>query len=144
MIAVDTNVVSELMKVSPDPAVLEWADALEDAGLAVPAVVAAELLRGLGRLPAGSRRARLEGALDAFFARLGDDRVLALDARGAVEYAQVMGEAERAGRPMSTMDALIAATCRVHGAVLATRNVKDFAAAGVALMDPWHGGEARG
>ena len=144
MIAVDTNVVSELMKARPEAAVVEWAEAIADAELAVPAVVAAELLRGLGRLPSGARRSRLEGALDAFFSRIGDERILALDARGAVEYAQVMGDGERAGRPMSTMDALIASTCRAHGAALATRNVKDFSAAGLALVDPWLGREARG
>lgn len=144
MIAVDTNVVSELMKVQPDPAVIDWAGAVEDSELAVPAVVAAELLRGLGRLPDGSRRERLERALDAFFARLGDDRVLAFGARGAVEYAHVMTGRERAGMPMSTMDALIAATCRAHGTSLATRNAKDFVMAGVRLVDPWAGVEAQG
>lgn len=144
MIAVDTNVLSELMKVRPESAVVEWAESIADAELAVPAVVAAELLHGLGRLPSGSRRARLEGVLDAFFTRIGDDRILTLDARGAVEYAQVMADGERAGRPMSTMDALIASTCRVHGAALATRNVKDFSASGVAPIDPWLGSGARG
>ena len=137
MIAVDTNVISELMKVQPDPTVLEWAGTVEDAELTVPVVVAAEVLRGLDRLPSGPRRVRLETALDAFFARLGDGRLLSLDARGAVEYAHVMTGRERAGRPMSTMDALIAATCRAHGASLATRNTKDFIASGVHLIDPW-------
>jgi predicted nucleic acid-binding protein len=140
MIAVDTNVVSELMRVEPDPAVLEWSAAQDDAALAVPAVVVAELLRGLGRLPAGSRRRRLEGALDAFFGRLGDHRVLGLGAVGAVAYAQIMTTRDRAGLPMRTMDALIAATCREHSASLATRNTKDFAGAGLRLVDPWSRG----
>lgn len=137
MIAVDTNVVSELMRVSPDPAVIEWAGAVDDAQLAVPAVVAAELLRGLDRLPVGVRRDRLERALDAFFGRLGDDRVLPLDTRAAAEYAHLMTARERAGRPMGAMDALIAATCRAHEASLATRNTTDFGGVGVQLVDPW-------
>lgn len=139
MIAVDTNVVSELMKRQPEPAVIEWAGRVDDAELAVPAVVAAELVRGLERLPPGAKRLGLERSLDAFFRRLGDDGVLPFDARGAVEYGRVMADRERAGRPTSTMDALIAATCRAHGAALATRNVKDFTGSGVRLLDPWMG-----
>lgn len=140
MIAVDTNVVSELMKVEPDRAVIEWAGQVDDADLAVPAVVAAELLRGLDRLPEGARRDRFERALDAFFDRLGGDRILPLDARGAAEHAHVMTACDSAGTPMSTMDALIAATCRAHAASLATRNTKDFAGVGVQLVDPWADG----
>ena len=143
MIAVDTNVVSELMRRQPDPAVVEWADGVDGAELCVPAIVAAELVRGLERLPVGATRHRLEHALDAFFGRLGDDRVLPLDARGAVEYGRVMADRERAGRPTSTMDALIAATCLAHGVALATRNVKDFDGSGVRLLDPWTGAAAR-
>lgn len=137
MIAVDTNVVSELMKADPAPAVVEWARAVADDQLVVPAVVAAELLHGLGRLPGGSRRDRLESALATFFGRLGDDHVLPFDGRAAAEYAVARTRRERAGTPMDTMDALIAATCRAHGAVLATRNTKDFVGAGVELIDPW-------
>ncbi|WP_114202432.1 type II toxin-antitoxin system VapC family toxin [Janibacter anophelis] len=139
MIAVDTNVVSELMRLQPEPTVLRWAAALDDVDLAVPAVVAAELLRGLSRLPVGAKRTRLESALAAFFTRLRDGRILTLDARGAVEYAHVMTDRDRAGSPMSTMDALIAATCRSHGAALATRNTKDFVGCGLRVIDPWRG-----
>lgn len=137
MIAVDANVISELMKVQPDPTVIEWAGGVEDFELAVPVVVAAEVLSGLDRLPPGPRRRRLETALDAFFARLGAGRVLTLGVAGAVEYAHVMTGRARAGMPMSTMDALIAATCREHGASLATRTTKGFIATGVRLIDPW-------
>lgn len=143
MIAVDTNVVSELMRREPEAEVVRWAASVADADLAVPAVVVAELLHGLGRLPAGARRQRLEGALDAFFHRLGDDRVLPLDGPAAVAHGHITSGRELSGRPVSAMDALIAATCRTHGARLATRNTKDFAGTGVELIDPWAAGRSR-
>lgn len=143
MIAVDTNVVSELMRLQPEAEVVRWAASVADADLAVPAVVVGELLHGLGRMPAGARRQRLEGALDAFFQRLGDDRVLPLDGPAAVAYAHVMSGRELSGRPVGTVYALIAATCRAHGASLATRNTKDFTGTGIELIDPWSAGRAR-
>lgn len=143
MIAVDTNVVSELMTLQPDTAVVRWAVSLADEEIAIPAVVVAELLRGLARLPAGAKRRRLEGALDAFFQRLGEDRILSFDTRGAVEFAHVMSSRDQAGAPVPTMDALIAATCRAHGATLATRNTKDFVGTGIEVIDPWSAGQSR-
>ena len=144
MTAVDTNVVSELMKVQPDPEVIGWAGAVDPADLAVPAIVAAELLRGLDRLPDGARRDRLERALDAFFGRIGDSRVLPLDARGAAEYAHVKTARDGLGRLIGPMDALVAATCRAYGAVLATRNTKDFVGVGSSSWIPGLGRPRRG
>ncbi len=60
-----------------------------------------------------------------------------------VEHAHVMSDGERSGMPVSPMDALIAATCRAHGATLATRNVQDFVSAGLQLVDPWTGSEVQ-
>lgn len=137
MIAVDTNVVSELMKTQPDSRVVTWASTIPDGQIAVPALVLAELFRGLHRLPAGARRRRLEGALAAFLSRVGDDQLLPFDARSAVSYAEAAVARERSGHPLNTVDGLIAATCRAHGTPLATRNTSDFADAGVELMDPW-------
>lgn len=137
MIAVDTNVVSELMKTEPDARVVNWASTLDDEEIAVPALVLAELLRGLHRLPVGARRARLEAALAALLSHVGEERVLPFDARSAVAYAQASASRERSGRPLDPVDGLIAATCWAHGASLATRNIDDFAGVGVELIDPW-------
>ncbi|NYF96646.1 type II toxin-antitoxin system VapC family toxin [Janibacter cremeus] len=137
MIAVDTNVVSELMKVHPDSQVLRWGSLVDDGDITVPTVAAAELFHGVERLPGGSRRFGLELALDAFFRRVGDERMLHFDARAAVEFGRVMGARSRAGRPIATMDALIAATCLAHDVGLATRNIRDFGGLGLELVDPW-------
>jgi len=137
MIAVDTNVVSELMKTQPNARVVSWASTIPDGEIAVPALVLAELLRGLQRLPVGARRARLEAALVTFLSRVGEECVLPFDGQGAVFYAQAAAARERSGRPLNPVDGLIAATCRAHGTRLATRNTGDFADVGVDLVDPW-------
>ncbi|WP_062385104.1 type II toxin-antitoxin system VapC family toxin [Demequina iriomotensis] len=137
MIVLDTNVISELFRRTPDPAVLSWLSAL-DGDVAITAVTIAELLAGIARLPAGRGRtelgARVEAALEPY---RGTASVLPFDDAAAGRYAEILVSRERAGFPISMADAQIASICRAHDAACATRNVKDFAHAGVALINPW-------
>lgn len=143
MIAVDTNVVSELMKLQPAEGVVRWASSLPHGGICIPTVAAAEFFHGVERLPEGARKSGLERALDAFVRRLGKSGMLPFDERAALEFGRVMGARGRGGRPISVMDALIAATCRSHEADLATRNTRDFEGLGITLINPWDDGQAR-
>lgn len=137
MIVLDTNVVSELMKSEPDRNVLACVDRFQAGDVFLTAITAAELLYGIARLPGGTRKSRLmsrtEELLDLDFA----DRVLAFTLDSAITYAAIVAGRERRGRPISMADAQIAAICHLHGAELATRNVKDFADTGVRVLDPW-------
>lgn len=137
MIVLDTNVLSELVRKEPEPSVVAWLDGLPAHGLATTAVTAAELLHGVERLPSGKRKNALREAVQALLHEDLRGRVEPFDARAAEEYALVVREREAASRPVSVPDAQIAAVCRSLGATLATRNVKDFAGTGVALIDPW-------
>jgi predicted nucleic acid-binding protein len=65
------------------------------------------------------------------------DQVLPVDSAAAEHYAIIASSRERAGKPISGFDALIAAVCRSLGAALATRNVSDFDAVGIETIDPW-------
>ncbi len=136
MIVLDTNVVSELMRPSPNPRVARWADRQVPAEVVTTAGTVAEIGYGIARLPAGQRRDLLALAaaqvFDAFAAR-----VLPFDAPAAAQYAAVVVERETAGRPISGFDAQIAAICRRHRARLATRNTLDFAELDLDLVDPW-------
>ena len=137
MIVLDTNVVSELFRRHPDAGVVSWLESL-DGDVAITAVTLAELLAGVRRLPEGSRKSELEAALTAAVEPYrGGHAVLPFDDSCAAVYADVLFERERAGLPISTADAQIAAICRVHGAVCATRNTNDFVMTGVELIDPW-------
>ena len=137
MIVLDTNVVSELMRPKPLERVVIWIDAQPAAELFLTAVTLAELLYGVGRLPAGQRRPLLADALSDMVAGDFPDRILGFDEVAAAHYADIVVAREQAGQPISLADAQIAATCRSHGASIATRNVDDFADTGVVIVDPW-------
>jgi predicted nucleic acid-binding protein len=132
VIVLDTNVLSEPIRASPDAAVIAWMKAQTEA--AVTAISVAELLVGARRLPDGARRERLIAAIDSV---LSGSRVLSFDEDAARMYAR-MHEARRiAGRPLSVEDGMVAAIAAVHDATLATRNTRDFEDLGIELVDPW-------
>ena len=135
MIVVDTNVWSEGTKREPNPVVRAWARQHQDA-LWLSAVVLAELRAGAALLPTGRRRRALEDLFDALETLYGD-RLLPFDAATARHYGLVLEAARQRGRPISTADAMIAATALQHGAAVATRNTGDFAGAPVQLINPW-------
>ena len=137
MIVLDTNVVSELVRPTPERAVLIWLDRQPRHRLAITAVTAAELLCGVARLPVGNRRARLGEEIGAVVQDDFADRVLPFDLAAAEHFAELVADREQAGRVIPRADAQIAAICRSTGARLATRNVKDFADTGVEVVNPW-------
>lgn len=138
MIVLDTNVVSELMRLKPSPAVIAWLRTHPARNLCTTVVTVAEVRYGIARLPAGRRKDRLAEAADDVFLGF-PEQVLAFDAAAAVAYADVVAARDRTGVPIHGFDAQIAAICRIHQAALATRNVGDFNATGIELMDPWQG-----
>ena len=137
MIILDTNVISELTRPVPDSGVIAWLDSQPAEETAVTAITVAELRYGVRRLPDGRRKAELSEAVSALVDTDFRGRVEAFDVLAAEQYADVVTIRERAGRPISTSDAQIAAICRVLNATLATRNTADFTGTGVDLINPW-------
>lgn len=137
MIVLDTNVVSELMRPHPQPAVVAWIDARPRSELFTTSVTKAEILLGIAILPPGQRRAGLGEAAERMFTRVLADHVLAFDAVAAVHYAEVVTSRRRAGKPISVVDAQIAATALAAGATVVTRDVAGFQGCGVTVTNPW-------
>lgn len=138
MIVLDTNVISEIFRPSPEPRVIEWLVSLTG-DVAITSITLAELLAGVRSLPDGRRKDDLAQRIEQAVAPYrGSRSVLAFDADAAERYAEVLASREAAGAPVSTADAQIAAICLAHGATCATRNVKDFQHTGVELVDPWN------
>lgn len=139
MIVLDTNVVSEAMRPSAHPAVTAWLDAQVADTIYLSSITLAELLFGIGILPAGRRRdalaATLDGLLDAF-----GQRILPFDTDAARIYADVATRARAAGQGLPIPDGYIAATAAAHGYAVATRDAAPFVAAGVTVIDPWTSG----
>jgi toxin FitB len=137
VIVLDTNVLSELMRSEPAAAVFAWVSAQPRATLYTTSLSKAEILYGIAGLPAGRRRLALAAAAEAMFADDFAGRVLPFDEAAAVDYAEIVAARRREGRPIEAFDAQIAATARVAGAGLATRDTGDFAGCGLTLINPW-------
>ncbi|MCY4646652.1 MAG: type II toxin-antitoxin system VapC family toxin [Gammaproteobacteria bacterium] len=140
MVILDTNVVSELMRPSPEPAVVAWLNARPPRDLFVTSVTEAEVRAGIAFLPRGKRRRGLLEAADRAFGELFEDRVLPFGREAARACASIAAERRNAGRPISQIDCQIAAVARSMRASLATRNVRDFDGAGIRVLDPWEHG----
>lgn len=136
MIILDTNVVSEFMRPAPDVGVTSWLDSLTRGEIWTTSITVAELAAGIGMLPNGQRRDRLDDALREALHGFGD-RILSFTPRTALAYGPIVGTCHQAGRPISIADAQIAAIVATGGATLATRNVKDFDGTGIAVFNPW-------
>jgi predicted nucleic acid-binding protein len=133
----DTNVVSEWRKPRPNPGVVAFLAAQSEDQLFLSVVTLGELRRGVERLGAGRRRTLLDAWLLTELPSRFAGRLLGIDAAVADVWGRLTARRERAGRPMSAMDGWIAAIAEVHGLVLITRNVADFAHAVSQIVNPW-------
>lgn len=136
MIVLDTNVVSEAMKAEPNPAVRAWLDEQVAETLYLSSVTLAELLFGIGTLPAGRRKNALTQTLEGLLALFGD-RVLVFDTEAARHYAELAVMARAAGKGFPTPDGYIAAIANARGFAVATRDVAPFQAASLNVINPW-------
>ena len=137
MVVIDTNVVSELMRLAPEPAVMAWFSRQDSADLYLTAVSEAELRAGAAILPSGRRRDRLAAEVDAVVREDFAGRVLPFDSAAARAYAAIAASRRSAGRPILEADCQIAAIARARDAAVATRNGADFEHCGIAVIDPW-------
>lgn len=135
MIFLDTNVVSETLRKTPDAAVIAWL-VRHDAELALPTVTIAEIAYGIQKIRPDERAERLQQGLESWRHRFAD-RIFGLTEEAALAYGGIMATATQKGRPMSVPDGMIAAIAQVNGGRLATRNLVDFETAGLDLVSPW-------
>lgn len=138
MIVLDTNVLSELVRPRPAPAVVDWVDGQDPDQLAITALTAAEIRAGIALLDSGRRKRELERQMEGLLGETFAGLVLPFDDEATPAYAQVVATRRRAGRPIGAFDAQIAAICLHREVPLATRNTDDFAGLGLRLIDPWH------
>lgn len=137
MVVLDTNVISELFKPTPDPKVMAWVGSLPGDALFTTAVTRGELLFGLYCLPEGRRRNDLLQGLIHLFEQKLAGHVLAYDGAAADAHAAIAAARRTQGRPVGQLDMMIAGIVRSRGATLATRNARDFEACGIPLVDSW-------
>lgn len=132
----DTNILSNVTKPAPSPALLEWMGAQADQDLFIATLTVAELRRGILEKPRGKKREQLESWFagkdgpQALFA----GRILPFDEPAALAWAQLMAKGSAAGRPRSALDMMIAAIAEVNQCVVVTDNARDFE--GIATINP--------
>ncbi|WP_456684546.1 PIN domain-containing protein [Bradyrhizobium sp. P5_C11_2] len=138
MIVLDTNVLSALMHIEPDGAVLSWLDRQPAESIWLTSITVFETRFGLEILPEGRRRRQLEGALSRVLSEDFAGRILSFD-RSAAEQAAILGaQRKRTGTPVDFRDTAIAGIVLARRATLATRNGRHFSDARIPLVDPWN------
>lgn len=137
MIVLDTNVISELFRPTPDTKVVDWVAHLPGKDLFTTAVTRGELLFGLHCMPEGRRKLELLQKLTLLFEQGLAGHVLPYDDMAADAHALIAAKRRVQGRPASLPDAMIAGIAHSRGAMLATRNLRDFEGFGLTLIDPW-------
>ncbi|HSN57299.1 MAG TPA: type II toxin-antitoxin system VapC family toxin [Candidatus Sulfomarinibacteraceae bacterium] len=133
----DTCVLSELVRPKPASNVVRWVGDQDEHRLFLSVVTIGELHKGVAKLPAGTRRARLETWVEVDLAGRFHGRVLPVDGAVAAAWGVMLGEAEAGGVPLPVIDALIGATAKVHGCAVVTRNVADLERTGAHVVNPW-------
>ena len=133
----DTNVVSEWTKPHPNPGVVEWLETVNEDDVFLSVVTFAELRHGIERLAAGARRRKLDQWLRSELPARFEGRIALIDGAIADEWGRLVAQREACGKSIHAMDALLAATARVHELTLVTRNVSDFSASLKTLVNPW-------
>ena len=139
MILLDTNVVSALMRRTPDPSVVEWLDRQPQESVWISSISVLEARFGFCRMLSSARRQALETAFARFLEEAIENRVLDFDTSAAAAAAELAAARQQAGRRMDFRDTLIAGIALARRATLATGNVRHFSDTPIQLLNPWGG-----
>ena len=137
MIILDTNVLSALMRQTPEASVVSWLDRQPAESVWITSVTLFEARLGLALLPKGRRRQALEAAFARLLKDDLEDRVLDFDSAAATEAALLAAERQKSGRPVDMRDTQIAGIAVARRATLATRNARHFRDLKVPVINPW-------
>ena len=137
MIVLDTNVISELWKIAPEPNVQAWIDAQMIETLYLSAITVAELRFGLAAMPKGKRRTIYLDRLEREVLPAFSGRVLPFDLDASRAYSELMTAARVAGKAIGKADGYIAASAAARGFAVVTRDTSPFEAAGLTVINPW-------
>lgn len=137
MIILDTDVLSALMRPTPDEKVIAWLDGQPRTSVWITSVTVLEIRYGIQRLALGRRQTLLTNAFEVLLADKIGRRVAPLDTAGAEYSAKLMATREKKGRPVELRDTMIAGIALACKASLATRNLSHFEDLAVPIVNPW-------
>lgn len=136
---VDTNVISELTKPLPNPAVVRWLAESDEDRVFLSVISLAEIRRGIALMDSGRRRDQLEAWFRIEVPQRFERRLIGVDREIAERWGDVIAASRRRGIGLSAMDGFLAATAQAHNLTLVTRNLRDFASLDLILLNPWSG-----
>lgn len=132
----DTNVLSELIKPEPSQQVLDWISGISNEHLFISVITLGELSNGITKLPSG----RKKNELISWFDRVQQSfqyQLFPISNKIAIKWGELTAVASCKGFVLPSIDGLIAATAYAHGAILITRNTKDFQSVPIQVLNPW-------
>jgi predicted nucleic acid-binding protein len=133
----DTCVISELVRPVPDDGVVRWIEARNEFDLYLSVLTIGEIQKGISKLSVGKKKSQLTAWLKEELEVRFAERVIPVTDDIALMWGAMLGTSEKNGKPLSVIDALIAATAAVHNFVLVTRNTSDFNGCSIDIIDPW-------
>ena len=138
----DANVVSEMMRPTPEPRVAAFLDSISGEGIGLASITVWEILDGIGCLSPGRRRRDLEARFRDLLDELFEDRIVEWTLADAEACARIMEEKRRRGEPLDdhVPDAFLAAAAACRGLGVVTRNAREFRNTGIEIVDPWTAG----
>ena len=134
----DTCVVSEFTKITPNPKVIEWLRHCDQSALYLSSITVGELSKGIAKLDEGKRKLELSKWLNDDLRVRFSDRIISLDVDVMMGWGIICGSLERLGISTPVMDSLIAASAIAYDLILVTNNVNDFKNMNVRLHNPWN------
>jgi toxin FitB len=134
---VDTNILSELTRKKPEPAVEAFLKQAGKEHVYMSVLSLGEIVKGIAELPASRKRQDLEAWLEAEIRPWFGQRILPVSAAIAERWGLLSAGGKLRGAPVAVVDGLPAATALENDLTLVTRNSRDFASLGVAIVNPW-------
>lgn len=133
----DTNCISELTRIQPEPRVLQWLKVADESLLHLSVLTLGEIRKGIAGLPQSARRSQLESWLEVDLQARFSGRIVPISAAIADRWGLLAAESKRKGRPLAVIDGLLAATALQLNLTIVSRNVNDFANTRVPVLNPW-------
>jgi len=133
----DTNVISELVAVQPNPNVIKWIQTVDSNQVFLSVIAIGELKKGIEKLPDSDRKSALDHWLYEDLLVRFKNHLLMIDHQTMLIWGKLIARLESIGRPISAIDCLLAATTLQWQYTLVTRNTPHFEWTGIILLNPW-------
>ena len=133
----DTCVISEIIKPKPDENVTSWLESQKENSLYLSVLTFGEIEKGIEKASDQIRKQKLRLWVEDDLKKRFEGRIIPIDFSIAAEWGKIQGKAELLGKPMPTMDGLIAVSGLVRQCIVVTRNISDMEQSSAELFNPW-------